>query len=105
MKIKVSEDELTSAIKKLIGIEIILDTVDEARKALGLILDKTEASKRGDYSGIKDIKISQKVEHTTTAVEYRNVYIIEFEVEDDSYLPMEIALIHELQRIFRQKIL
>jgi hypothetical protein len=30
------------------------------------------------------------------------VYIIDFIVEDDSYLPMEIALIQELQRIFHE---
>jgi hypothetical protein len=103
MKIKVSEKQLTRAIERLIGINIILDTVDEARKALGLILDKTEASKRQEYAGLKEMKISQKVEHATTAMEHKNVYVIEFVLENDSYLPMEIELIHELQQIFSQE--
>lgn len=102
MKIKVTEEELTRAIERFIGIEIILDTVEEARKALGLILEKTEASKRGDYQGLKEMDITQKVEHTTTAMEHKNVYVIEFVIENDSFLPMEIALIKELQRIFQQ---
>jgi hypothetical protein len=102
MKIKVSEEQLTRAIQRLEGIDVILDTVDEARKALGLVLKRTECSKREDFRGLKEIQIAQKVEHATTAMEHRPVYIIDFIVEDDSYLPMEIALIQELQRIFHE---
>jgi hypothetical protein len=101
MKIKVFEDQLAKAIKRLVGIDVIVDTVEEARRGLGLILEKTEASNRPDYRGLKEIRISQKVEHATTAVEHRVVYILEFVLEDDSHLPMEIALIQELQRIFQ----
>jgi hypothetical protein len=103
MKIKVYEDQMTKAIKRLVGIEVIIDTVEEARKGLALILERTETAKRQDYKGLKDIKITQKVEHPTTAVEHKLTYILEFILEDDSYLPMEIALIQELQRIFQQQ--
>ncbi len=102
MKIKVSEEQLTHAIQRLEGIDVILDTVEEARRALGLVLKRTDCSKREDFRGLKEIQISQKVEHATTAMEHRPMYIIEFVLEDDSYLPMEMALIQELQRIFRQ---
>ncbi len=101
MKIKVSEEQLTKAIERLIGIEIIVDTVEEARKALGLILQKTETTKRPDYKGFKEIKLSQKVEHATTAMEHTTVFVIEFVLEDESQLPIEIALIQELQKVFR----
>lgn len=102
MKIKVFEDQMTRAIKRLVGIELIIDTVEEARRGLALILERTETAKRADYNGLKEIRISQKVEHPTTAVEHKLAYILEFVLEDDSYLPMEIALIQELQRIFQQ---
>ncbi len=102
MKIKVYEDQMTKAIKRLVGIEVIIDTVEEARKGLSLILERTETSKREDYKGLKEIRITQKVEHPTTAVEHKLTYILEFILEDESYLPMEIALIQELQEIFRQ---
>jgi len=102
VKIKVFEDQMTRAIKRLVGIEIIIDTVEEARRGLGLILERTETAKREDFKGLKEIRITQKVEHPTTAVEHKLAYIIEFVLEDDSYLPMEIALIQELQRIFGQ---
>lgn len=101
MKIKVFEDQMARAIKRLIGIEVIIDTVEEARRGLALILERTEAAKRPDYKGLKEIRITQKVEHPTTAVEHKLAYILEFVLEDDSYLPMEIALIQELQRIFQ----
>ncbi len=101
MKIKVYEDQMTKAIKRLVGIEVIIDTVEEARKGLSLILERTETSKREDYKGLKEIRITQKVEHPTTAVEHKLTYILEFILEDESYLPMEIALIQELQEIFR----
>jgi hypothetical protein len=100
MKIKVFEDQFTRAIKRLIGIDIIVDNVEEARKALKLILERSEVSKRDDFKGLKDIKIHQTVEHTSTAMEHRTAFVLEFILEDESYLPMEIELIKELQKIF-----
>ena len=102
MKIKVFEDQMTRAIKQLIGIEVIIDTVEEARRGLRLILEKTESAKRPDYNGIKEIQITQKLEHATTAVEHKLAYVIEFVLEEDSFLSMEIGLIQELQKIFQQ---
>ncbi len=102
MKIKVFEDQLARAIKRLVGIDVIVDTVEEARRGLSLILEKTETAKRPDYRGLKEIKITQKVEHATTAVEHKLAYVLEFMLEDESFLPMEISLIQELQKIFQQ---
>ncbi|MGQ9654654.1 MAG: hypothetical protein ACUVXD_11365 [Thermodesulfobacteriota bacterium] len=101
MKIKVSEEQLTKAIERLIGIDIIIDNEEEARRALGLILQKAETTKRPDYKGFKEIKLTQRVEHATTAMEHTTVYVIEFVLEEESQLPIEIALIQELQKIFR----
>jgi hypothetical protein len=103
MKIKVTEEALRRAIQRLIGIDLIIDTVDEARKALNLILEKTESSRLPDFKELKDIKLTQKVEHSSTAMDHQIVYVIEFILSDESYLSMEIALIQELQRIFRQR--
>jgi len=104
MKIRVTEESLTHAIQRLIGVDIIIDTADEARRALNLILERTETSKTPEYKGIEDIKISQRVEHATTAMEHKNAYVIEFILTDETHLSMEIALIQELQKIFRQPV-
>jgi hypothetical protein len=102
MRIRVRDEKITKAIKKLEGIYIILKTVDDAQKAMRLILRKTEISRTKDYEGLKDIAITQVVEHTTSAVEYQTYYEVEFILTDDRFIEMEIALIKELQSMFEK---
>ena len=100
MKIKVRDEKITKAIKKLEGIDIVLKTVEDAKKAMHLILRKTEISRSKDYEGIKDIAITRIVEHATSAVEYQTYYEVEFILADERFIDMEIALIKELQAMF-----
>ena len=100
MRIKVRDEKITKAIKKLEGIDIILKNVEDAKKAMRLILRKTELSGTKDFEGLKDIAITQVVEHATSAVEYQTYYEIEFILSDDSFIEMEVTLIRELQSMF-----
>lgn len=100
MRIKVRDEKITKAIKKLEGIDIILKNVEDAKKAMRLILRKTELSGTKDFEGLKDIAITQVVEHATSAVEYQTYYEIEFILTDDSFIEMEVTLIRELQAMF-----
>jgi len=102
MRIRVRDEKIIKAIKKLEGIDIVLKTVEDAKKAMRLILRKTEMSKSKDYEGLKDIGITQVVEHSTSAVEYHTYYEIEFLLTDDRFAEMEIALIKELQGMFEK---
>ncbi len=102
MRIKVRDEKITKAIKKLEGIDIILKNVEDAKKAMRLILRKTEVSGTKDFEGIKDIAITQVVEHATSAVEYQTYYEIEFMLTDDRFIEMEVALIKELQAMFEK---
>jgi hypothetical protein len=103
MRIKVQDVQISRAIKKLEGVDIIVKTAEDAKKAMGLILRKTETSQNKDYEGLKDIVITQVVEHgATSAVEYKTYYEIEFILADDRLIDMEIALIKELQSIFQK---
>ncbi len=102
MKIKVQGEKITKAIKKLEGIDIILKTVEDAKIAMRLILRKTAISQTKDYEGLKDIAITQVVEHATSAVEYQTFYEVEFILTDDRFMEMEIALIKELQTMFEK---
>ena len=102
MRIKVRDEKISKAIKKLEGIEIILKTVEDAKKAIRLILRKTEISKTPDYAGLKDIAVTQVLEQPTSAVENLVSYQIEFILTDDRYTEMEIALIKELQSMFEK---
>ena len=100
MRIKVRDEKITKAIKKLEGIDIILKNVEDAKRAMRLILRKTELSGTKDFEGLKDIAITQVVEHATSAVEYQTYYEIEFIITDDSFIEMEVTLIKELQAMF-----
>lgn len=102
MKIKVRDEKITKAIKKLEGIDIILKTAEDAKKAMRLILRKTEISSTNGLEGLKDIAIIQVVEHSTSAVEYQTYYEVEFILTDDRFIEMEIALIKELQAMFEK---
>ncbi|MGD1151250.1 MAG: hypothetical protein ABR911_00035 [Syntrophales bacterium] len=102
MKIKVRDEKITKAIKNLEGIDIVLKTVEDAKKAMHLILRKTEISRSKDYEGIKDIAITRIVEHATSAVEYQTYYEVEFILADERFIDMEIALIKELQAMFEK---
>jgi hypothetical protein len=102
MRIKVRDEKITKAIKKLEGIDIILKNVEDAKKAMRLILRKTEISGTKDFEGIKDIAITQVVEHATSAVEYQTYYEIEFILTDERFIEMEVTLIKELQTMFEK---
>ncbi len=102
MRIKVRDEKIIKAIKKLEGIDIILKTVEDAKRAMLLILRKTEISRTKDYEGLKDIAITKVVEHATSAVDYQTFYEIEFILTDDRFTDMEIGLIKELQATFEK---
>ena len=102
MRIKVYDEKIIKAIKKLEGIDIILKNVEDAKNAMRLILRKTEISGTKDFEGIKDIAITQIVEHATSAVEYQTYYEIEFILTDERFIEMEVTLIKELQTMFEK---
>ena len=102
MRIKVRDEKIAKAIKKLEGIDIVLKGVEDAKKALRLILRRTEISKTPDYAGLKDISVTQVLESRTSAVENLIFYEIEFVLADDRYTDMEIGLIKELQSLFEK---
>ncbi len=102
MRIKVRDEKIMRAIKKLEGIDIILKNVEDAKRAMRLILRRTEISKTQDYEGLKEMIMTQVIEHPTSAVESHVYYEIEFVLSDERYMDMEIGLIKELQGLFEK---
>jgi len=102
MKIRVRDEKITKAVKNLEGIDIVLKSVEDAKKAMRLILRKTEIARTKDYEGLRDIAIIKVVEHATSAVEYQTYYEVEFILADERFIDMEIALIKELQTMFQK---
>ena len=58
MKIKVESEKIINALKKIDGIEIVLENPDDAKEAINLILRKTDLFDRNEYEKVKDVKVT-----------------------------------------------
>ena len=100
MKVKVESEKIVKAVKKLDGIEIVLQNTDDAKEAINLILRKTELFKREDYGKLKDVKVTSLQEYETSAVNYKMIFLLEFLFEDDVPSDTKVAIIKEMQDFF-----
>lgn len=100
MKVKVESEKIVKAVKKLDGIEIVLQNTDDAKEAINLILRKTELFKRDDYSKLKDVKVTSFQAYETSAVDYKMIFLLEFLFEEDASLDTKLAIIKEVQEFF-----
>ena len=100
MKIKVESEKIIKAVKKLDGIEIVLENADDAKEALNLILRKTGLFQREDYGKLKDVKLTSLQKYETSAVDYKMMFLLEFLFEDDISLDKKVAVIKEIHGFF-----
>ena len=100
MKIKVQSEKIIKAVKKLDGIEIVLENPDDAKEAINLILTKTDLFKGDDYGKLRDVKVTSFQEYKTSAVDYKMIFLLEFLFEDNISLDTKVAVIKELQEFF-----
>lgn len=102
MKIKVESEKIVKAVRKLDGIEMVLENAEDAKEALDLILRRTDLFKQDHRSKLKDVKVSAIREYKTSAVDYKILILLEFLFEDDTTLETKIAIIKELQEFFNK---
>jgi hypothetical protein len=102
MKVKVESEKITKAVKKLDGVEIVLENTDDAKEAINLILRKSELFKRDDYGKLKEVKVTSFQEYKTSAVDYKMIFLLEFLFEDDVPLDTKVAVIKEVQEFFEK---
>ena len=101
MKIKVQGDTLIGAVKKLDGIEVVVENAEDAREALHLILRKNDRT--GVDAGIlKDFRVTAFTHYETSAVEYKLSFLVEFLFADDAPLDARVQSIEKLQRFFER---
>ena len=100
MKVKVESEKIIKAVKKLDGIEIVLENADDAKEAINLILTKTELFKRNEYGKLREVKVTSLQEYETSAVNYKMLFLLEFLFEDDVSLETKVAVIKEVQEFF-----
>ena len=100
MKFKVESEKIMKAVKKLDGIEIVLENTNDAKEAINLILRKTNLFKRDDYSKLKEVKVTSLQEYETSAVDYKMIFLLEFLFEEDVSLDTKVGMIKEVQEFF-----
>lgn len=102
MKIKVESDKIMKVLKKLEGIELVLENPNDAREALHVILGKTEVLAREDYAKLKDILVTSYQRYETSAVDYKVIFLLEFIFEEDTPADKKVAMIKDLQEFFNK---
>jgi hypothetical protein len=102
MKIKVESEKIIKAVRKLDGVEIVLENVDDAKEAIDLILRKTELINTEDYAKLKEVKVTSFQEYKTSAVDYKMVFLLEFLFEEKVSLDTKVSVLKEVQRFFEK---
>ena len=100
MKIRVDSNKIVKALKDLEGIEVVLESANDAKEAIDLIFRKTELSNSDEYKKLKDIAVTAVQEYETSAVDYNLVFVLEFVFENDVSVDTKVAFIKELQSFF-----
>lgn len=102
MKIRVESEKIIKAVKKLDGIEIVLENADDGKEALNLILRKTGLFNREDYEKLKDVTVTSLQKYETSAVDYKMIFLLEFIFEKDVTLDTKVGILKEFQAFFNK---
>ena len=102
MKIKVESEKIIKAVKKLDGIEIVLENPDDAKEAINLILRKADLFNRGEYEKVEDVRVTSFQKYETSAVNYKMIFLLEFIFEENISLDTKASFIKELQEFFEK---
>lgn len=100
MKIKVESEKIVKAVKKLDGIEVVLENADDAKEAISLILGKAKLFEGDDYGKLKDVKVTSFQKYETSAVDYKMILLLEFVFDDNVTLDSKVRVIKGLQEFF-----
>jgi hypothetical protein len=100
MKIKVESEKIIKAVKKIQGIEIVLENAEDGKEALHLILSRSGLSQKEGYGALRDIKVSSSQRYETSAVDYKLLFLLEFLFEENTPLETKTAVIKEVQSFF-----
>lgn len=102
MKIKVESQKIVKAVRKLEGVEMVLENAEDAKEALNLILRRTDLLKGDDLGKLKDVKVSSYQEYKTSAVDYTTVFLLEFFFVSDASPESRVAVVKSLQEFFHK---
>jgi len=102
MKIKVESEKIIKAVKKLEGIEIVLENLADAKEAIHLILNRTGLFEKHKEVRLQDVKVTSFQKYETTAVDYKMIFLLEFLFKEEIPLDAKVTVIKELQDFFNK---
>ena len=100
MKIKVESEKIVKAVKKISGVDIVLENAEDAKESVDLVLSKAEPLDAIEADILRDVKVTSFQEYKTSAVDYKLVFLLEFLFEDNIPLEKKVNLIKVLQDFF-----
>lgn len=101
MKITVEGGKIIKSVKKLDGIEIVLENLEDAKEAINLILMRTGLFEKDKQTDLKDVRVTSFQKYETTAVDYKMIFLLEFIFEDSIALDTKVEVIKKFQEFFR----
>jgi hypothetical protein len=102
MKIKIENEKIVKAVKKLYGVEMVVENVDDAKEALSLILKKQGMFEGDPFNTLQDLGVSSIKEYKTSAVNYQMVFLLELVFQEHVSADVKVAVIKELQDFFNK---
>lgn len=102
MKIKVESEKIVKAVKKLQGIEIVLENAEDAKEALRLILAKSGLALKEGHATLRDVLVSSSQKYETSAVDYKLLFLLEFLFEENTPIETRVSTIKDLQDFFNK---
>jgi hypothetical protein len=102
MKIKVESEKIVKAVRKLEGIEMVLENAEDAKEALHLILAKSGLSQKEGYARLRDVLVSSTQKYETSAVDYKLLFLLEFLFEENTPAETKVSTIKDLQDFFNK---
>ncbi len=102
MKIRVDDERIVKAVKKLDGIELVVESEEDALEGIHLILKHPENMGTDRFTRLKEIKVTTNRSYETSAVEYRMRFLLEFVFEDDVSLEERVEAIKAFQGLLNR---
>ena len=102
MKIRVESERIIKALRKLAGVEVVLENADDAKEAIDLVLEKANLWEREGYDALKEITVNSLQRYETSAVDYKLIFMLEFIFTEGVSNESKVAAIKALQELFEK---
>jgi hypothetical protein len=102
MKIRVDDEQIVKAVKKLDGIELVVEGEEDALEGIQLILRRPGNLGPVRVDRLKEIKVTPSRGYETSAVEYRLRFLLEFVFEEEVPLEERVEAIKAFQDLLRR---